>query len=107
MRLRARTDGADKVVASHILSGGHSRGSIICDLGTTIPCVRRRVGPRCPAVRTIPRTNECVAVRDRPAPFGRHCREMRLAVTFPFIPDNPIKAMIAVMDVCLQLHASL
>jgi len=28
---------------------------------------------------------------------------MRLAVTFPYITDDPSKAMIAVMDVCRQL----
>jgi hypothetical protein len=55
------------------------------------------------AVRTIPRTNESVAVHGRPTHFGRHCREMRLAVIFPFVTDDPSKAMIAVMDVCRQL----
>lgn len=29
--------------------------------------------------------------------------EMRLAVTFPYITDDPSKAMIAVMDECLQM----
>jgi len=46
--------------------------------------------------------DKCVAVLDRPALFRRHCREMRLAVILPFISDDPIIALIAVMDFCLQ-----
>jgi hypothetical protein len=72
-------------------------------------------GPRCHALRgrdglvpqtsrTIPGTDKCVAVRDRPAPFGRHRREMSLTVILPFVSNDPIETFVAVLDVFLRLH---
>ncbi len=42
-------------------------------------------------------------IRDRPAPFRRHCREIRLIVIISFISDDLIKVMITVIDVYLHL----
>jgi hypothetical protein len=51
-------------------------------------------------IRTIPGTDEGVVIVPH---ILDAIGEMRLAVTFPYITDDPSKAMIAVMDECLQM----
>jgi hypothetical protein len=45
-----------------------------------------------------------VVIRDRPAPFGHHRREIGLTVILPFVSNDPTETFVTVMDVLLRLH---
>jgi hypothetical protein len=54
--------------------------------------------------RAVSRTDESVAVGDRPASLGIQGLKVCLAVALPLLwPDDPIEALVAIMDVGLHM----